>query len=199
MTDKGDNSALFGEAMEYTLIKSKRKTISLEMRDDGTLIVRAPNRTTRREADAFVHKHEQWIKKHRKKMEERRALTQSVDWLTEEELKELARQAKKVIPERVAYYAGLMNVSYGKITLRCQKTRWGSCSTKKNLNFNILLMLAPLEALDSVVVHEVCHLCEMNHSDRFYRLVYALYPDYDKWNRWLKEHGRELLARAGLQ
>ena len=184
---------------EYTLIRSRRKTISLEMRDDGTLVVRAPNRTIRREADAFVQKHEQWIEKHRKKMEERRIQTQQVRRLTDAELKALARLAKKVIPERVGFYAGRMNAQYGRITLRCQKTRWGSCSTKKNLNFNILLMLAPVEVLDSVIVHELCHLFEMNHSARFYQLVYAAYPEYDKWNRWLKEHGRELLAQAGLK
>ena len=185
--------------LEYTLIRSKRRTISLEMRPDGALVVRAPNRTTEREADEFVRKHEKWIENHRKKMDERRAQTQNVQRLTDAELKALARLAKKVIPERVELYAKRMNAQYGRITLRCQKTRWGSCSTKKNLNFNILLMLTPIEVLDSVVVHELCHLFEMNHSERFYQRVYAVYPEYDKWNRWLKEHGGELLARAGLK
>ena len=184
---------------EYTLIKSKRKTISLEMRPDGSLVVLAPNRTSKREADAFVKKHEKWIESHRKKMDERRAQTQNVQRRTDAELKALARLAKKVIPERVEFYAKQMNAQYGRITLRCQKTRWGSCSTKKNLNFNILLMLTPIEVLDSVVVHELCHLFEMNHGERFYQRVYAVYPEYDKWNRWLKEHGPELLARAGLR
>lgn len=184
---------------EYTLIRSRRKTISLEMRDDGTLVVRAPNRTSKKEADAFVQKHERWIEKHRQKMEERRLQTQQVRRLTDAELMALARLAKKVIPERVEYYAARMNAQYGRITLRCQKTRWGSCSTKKNLNFNILLMLAPVEVLDSVIVHELCHLFEMNHSARFYQLVYDVYPAYDQWNRWLKEHGSELLAQAGLK
>ncbi|MBQ3331022.1 MAG: M48 family metallopeptidase [Ruminococcus sp.] len=184
---------------DYTLIRSRRKTISLEMRPDGSLVVRAPVRTTNREADEFVKKHEKWIETHRKKMEERRVQAQKVKQLTDGELKALLRLAKKVIPERVAYYAGRMGAQYGRITLRCQKTRWGSCSAKKNLNFNILLMLAPVEALDSVIVHELCHLFEMNHGERFYQRVYAVYPDYDRWNRWLKEHGPELLARAGLR
>lgn len=185
--------------LSYTLIKSKRKTISLEMKPDGSLIVRAPSRTTKREADAFVKKHEKWVENHRKKMGERKAQAQSVQRLTQAELLALGRLAKKVIPERVAYYAKKMNVEYGRIALRCQKTRWGSCSTKKNLNFNILLMLTPIEVIDSVVVHELCHLKEMNHSARFYQQVYAVYPDYDRWNRWLKEHGGELLMRAGLR
>lgn len=182
------------DRIEYTLIKSKRKTISLEVREDG-LIVRAPKRTTKREADAFVRKHEQWIAKKREQVAERKAREQSVPKLSEEEIKILTRQAKLVIPERVAHYARIMGVCYGRVTLRCQKTRWGSCSAKKNLNFNILLMLTPPEVLDSVVVHELCHLFEMNHSARFYERVYAVYPEYDYWNRWLKENGRMIMAR----
>lgn len=182
--------------MEYTLIKSKRRTISLEVRDDGTLVVRAPKRTSKREADEFVRKHEQWVIKKREQIADRKAREQSVPKLSEEERKMLAEQARAFIPERVAYYGRIMGASYGRITLRCQKTRWGSCSAKKNLNFNILLMLTPPEVLDSVVVHELCHLFEMNHSARFYERVYAVYPEYDKWNRWLKENGRLIMARA---
>lgn len=184
--------------MEYTLIKSKRKTISLEVREDG-LIVRAPKRTTKREADEFVRKHEKWIAKKREQIALRKEQMQSVPKLSEEELSALAEQAKEVIPERVAYYARIMGARYGRITLRCQKTRWGSCSAKHNLNFNILLMLTPPEVIDSVVVHELCHLYEMNHSARFYERVYAVYPEYDRWNRWLKEHGNLIMARAGLR
>ena len=109
--------------LSYTLIKSKRKTISLEMKPDGSLIVRAPNRTTKSEADAFVKKHEKWVENHRKKNGERKAQAQSVQRLTQAELLALGRLAKKVIPERVAYYAKKINVEYGRITLRCQKTR----------------------------------------------------------------------------
>lgn len=181
--------------MEYTLIKSKRRTISLEVREDG-LIVRAPKRTSKREADEFVRKHEQWIIKKRGQIAARKAQEQSVPRLSEEEFQTLAEQARAVIPERVDHYARIMGAHYGRITLRCQKTRWGSCSAKKNLNFNILLMLTPPEVLDSVVVHELCHLFEMNHSARFYERVYAVFPDYDRWNRWLKENGRLIMARV---
>lgn len=184
--------------MEYTLIKSKRKTLSLEVREDG-IIVRAPRRTTKREADEFVRGHERWIIKKREQLAARKAREKAVPRLSEEELKVLAVQAREVIPERVAYYAELLGVDYGRITLRCQKTRWGSCSAKKNLNFNILLMLTPPQVLDSVVVHELCHLFEMNHSVRFYGRVYAVYPEYDRWNRWLKENGGLIMARAGLR
>jgi len=86
-------------------------------------------------------------------------------------------------------------VTYGRITVRNQKTRWGSCSSKGNLNFNCLLMLTPPEVIDSVVVHELCHLREMNHSPKFYAEVLKVYPDYHKWNGWLKEHGAAIMKR----
>lgn len=179
----------------YTLIKSRRKTISLEIRGDK-LIVRAPNRTTKKEADAFVQKHASWIEKQRQKIALRKEEQLQIEKLSDEELKTLAKRAAVYIPERVGFYAAQMDVSYGRITLRCQKTRWGSCSAKKNLNFNILLMLTPPEVIDSVVVHELCHLREMNHSARFYELVYRCYPDYDKWNRWLRDNGAMIMARV---
>ena len=95
----------------------------------------------------------------------------------------------------MAYYAPQIGVDYGRITIRCQRTRWGSCSAKGNLNFNCLLMLAPPEVLDSVVVHELCHRREMNHSPRFYALVLRVFPDYHRWDRWLKDNGPALMAR----
>ena len=183
------------EDMEYTLIKSRRKTIAIEIREDG-VIVRAPLCTSKREADAFVAKHADWIQKQRKKVDARRAERESVPKLTDEELAELKVRALDYIPGRVDHYARLMGLSYGRITLRMQKTRWGSCSAKKNLNFNILLMLAPPEVIDSVIVHELCHLREMNHSPRFYELVRSVYPEYDKWNRWLKQNGSLLMSRT---
>ena len=104
-----------------------------------------------------------------------------------------------MIPQRAAYYAQRIGVSYGKITIRCQKTRWGSCSSKGNLSFNCLLMLTPPEVLDSVVVHELCHRKFMNHSQQFYQEVLKAYPEYRKWNRWLKKNGVVLLRRAGKE
>ena len=86
-------------------------------------------------------------------------------------------------------------MTYGRITIRAQHTRWGSCSSKGNLNFNCLLMLAPPEVLESVVVHELCHRIEMNHGPRLYAAVYRVFPEYDKCNRWLKAHGAALQAR----
>ena len=112
------------------------------------------------------------------------------------EIDELMKEAKKVIPERVAFFAPLVGVTPGRITIRCQKSRWGSCSARGNLNFNCLLMLAPEEVMDSVVVHELCHLKQMNHSKKFYDEVLRVMPDYRARQKWLKEHGAELLRHA---
>ena len=102
----------------------------------------------------------------------------------------------KVIPERVKYYAPQIGVRCGRITIRNQKTRWGSCSAKGNLNFNCLLMLTPPEVIDSVVVHELCHLKEMNHSKKFYDEILRVYPDYKKWDKWLKQNGSGIMMYA---
>ena len=176
---------------EYELIRSDRRTLALEVRGNR-LLVRAPMRTSRREIDAFVASHEAWIGKHLA----RTSALPAAEPLTDEELRALADEAARVLPERAAYYASLLGVRYGRITIRCQRTKWGSCSSRGNLNFNCLLMLAPPAVADSVVVHELCHLREMNHSDRFYREIARVMPDYEERQRWLRENGAALMARA---
>lgn len=177
--------------MEYTLIRSSRKTIGLQIKD-GKVIVRAPMRLPKKTVDAFVLKHEDWIEKHLAKSTAGRELPP----LEDREHKELIRKAKEVIPARVALYADLLGVQYGRITVRTQKTRWGSCSSKGNLNFNCLLMLAPPEVLDSVVVHELCHRKHMNHSKAFYAEIERVFPDYKTHHAWLKKNGRALMNRV---
>lgn len=171
----------------YTLIRSNRKTIAIELRP-GEIIVRAPIYATKEQIDAHVRSREQWIRKHQQTLP-------TVEPLSMEEVRDLAEQALKTIPPRVAHYARLLGVTYGRITIRNQRTRWGSCSSKGNLNFNCMLMLTPPEVVDSVIVHELCHLKEMNHSDRFYREVLRVYPDYWRWDRWLKENGELIMMR----
>ena len=182
--------------LEYTVIRSNRRTIGLEVKPDGQVIFRVPIRLPDSEICKFVHKHEEWIQKHQEIARQRLEERPPVEKLTMQEIQELADQAVKVIPQRVAYYAPKIGVDYGRITIRNQKTRWGSCSANGNLNFNCLLMLTPSEVIDSVVVHELCHRKEMNHSDRFYAEVLRVFPDYWKWNRWLKENGGQLMQRC---
>ena len=182
--------------MDYILIRSKRRTVGLHIREDGTLEIRAPLRMRDSEIEKVILEKESWIRKQREKiLRQERESEEAGGILSSEELRRLTKQAKLVIPERVKYYAPLAGVSYGRITIRKQKSRWGSCTRQGNLNFNCLLMLAPPEVLDSVVVHELCHRIEMNHSEHFYREVLRVYPEYHKWNKWLKEHGGALLRR----
>ena len=182
--------------IRYQLIRSRRKTIGIQVKD-GAVIVRAPERASVKEIEAFVERSRPWIEKHLRLQEEMKTRQEAagVKKLTRQELEALAQEAVRRIPERVAYYAPKVGVTYGNITIRNQKTRWGSCSARGNLNFNCLLCLAPPGVMDAVVVHELCHRLEMNHSKRFYEEVLRVYPDYYKDHGWLKEHGSELLAR----
>lgn len=179
---------------EYHVIRSGRKTISLQMNAEG-LTVRAPYAATKAQIEELINRHAGWIEKQRKKIAEAQKNLPSAEKLTAEELRALAEQALKLIPERVAYYAPLVGVTYGRITIRNQRSRWGSCSPSGNLNFNCLLMLAPPEVIDSVVVHELCHRKEMNHSKRFYAEVLRVYPDYRSCDKWLKANGPALMRR----
>ena len=185
--------------IEYMLVRSNRKTVSIQLQPDGSVLVRAPLRMREADIRRFVQSKADWIEAHRAKLTERQAALSKIEKLTDQELDALHRQAKLVFPERVRYYAPLVGVSYGNITIRSQHTRWGSCSARGNLNFNCLLMLAPPEVLDSVVVHELCHRKQMNHSPAFYREVYRVFPEYDKWHQWLKQNGPALMQRLPEQ
>lgn len=181
------------ENWEYRVIRSRRKTFSMQIDAQG-LLLRVPLGATQRQIEQFLREHTRWIEKHMTLFERQKAA--GARHLSQQELTALAEQAKAVIPRRVAYYAPLVGVTYGRITIRCQQTRWGSCSAKGNLNFNCLLMLAPPQVLDSVVVHELCHRRHMNHSERFYDEVLRVFPEYHKWHGWLKENGKALMLRA---
>lgn len=185
---------------EPKIIRSKRKTIAIQIAPDGTLIVRAPLRMTDREIAAFVEKNRGWIEKHTAKVLQRAEAVEQLEPITSAELQHLAEEARRVIPARVQHYAAIIGVTYGRITIRNQRSKWGSCSAQGNLNFNCLLMAAPREVLDSVIVHELCHRKQMNHSAAFYEEVYRAYPAYDKWHGWLKTNGDLLLRRmiAGM-
>lgn len=175
------------EKINYRLVRSSRKTIAIQIRPDGEVIVRAPKGMRGAEIERFVAGKRDWIEKHLPQ--------QTLPKFTEEELLALAGQAKAVIPERAAHFAPLVGVTYGNITIRSQRTRWGSCSGKGNLNFNCLLMLTPNDVIDYVVVHELCHRKEMNHSLRFWAQVEQVLPNYKESRRWLKENGQLLIGR----
>uniref|UniRef100_I5AQN5 Putative metal-dependent hydrolase n=1 Tax=Eubacterium cellulosolvens (strain ATCC 43171 / JCM 9499 / 6) TaxID=633697 RepID=I5AQN5_EUBC6 len=180
---------------EYDIIRSSRKTLSLQMKPDGHLVVRAPHRTSDRQIRQFVENSSAWIQKHRELIEQRRRQEEMnpPPAITKETLERLRSLASGTIPPRVSYYANLMGVSYGRITIRAQKSRWGSCSAKGNLNFNCLLMLTPPEVQNYVIVHELCHRKQMNHSPAFWREVEQIMPEYRRHRLWLKKNGGALI------
>ena len=180
--------------MRYKIIRSQRKTLSLEVRD-GEILVRAPLFAKKADVERFVAGNEAWLLRQLQEQESMKKRTDAVPKLTDAELAALKQRAKAIFPQRVAHYAPLVGVAPERITVRAQRTKWGSCSSRNNLNFNCLLLLAPPEVLDSVVVHELCHLKHMNHSKSFYDEVLRIFPDYPPCDRWLKEHGPELMAR----
>ncbi|MDO5153907.1 MAG: SprT family zinc-dependent metalloprotease [Eubacteriales bacterium] len=175
----------------YQIIRSNRKTVSIQIRADGQVVVRCPRRMSGDAVRTFVESKAKWIGKHLA----RQAAAPKLPPFTDEEIRELVQKAREIIPRRVAYFAPLVGVTYGKITIRSQRSRWGSCSSKGNLNFNCLLVLAPAEVLDYVVVHELCHRKEMNHSGQFWAEVARIFPDYKASNAWLKENGAALIGR----
>lgn len=180
--------------LQLNIIYSSRKTIAIELKPDG-ITVRAPKGMPRREINAFLNEKRDWIEKHLVKMQERKNALEQLPPFTMDEIRKLADQALITIPEKVRKYAPIVGVTYGRITIRNQRSRWGSCSSKGNLNFNCLLMLFPDEVIDSVVVHELCHRKHMNHSAEFYAEVERVFPQYRKCEKWLKENGGLYLNR----
>ena len=178
-----------GTAMEYTVIRSRRKTVAIQITPAGEVLVRCPKFMLPGEVRRFVQSKASWIEAHLSR------LPAPQPKLTEAELRALATQAKEDLPKRAARFAPLVGIRYGRITIRSQKSRWGSCSAKGNLNFNCLLMLAPPEVRDYVVVHELCHRKELNHSPAFWAQVERILPDYRIQKQWLKDHGTALIAR----
>ena len=178
------------------IIKESRKTISIRIQQDGTVEVKAPRYVSRATVLSFIESKRGWIeKKLAQAARQQRELMDSPP-LDEAGIRKLAREARKVFPERCAYYAPLVGTDYGRITIRRQQSRFGSCSAKGNLNFNLALMLAPPEVLDYVVVHELCHRLEMNHSERFWGHVARVIPAYKSSKQWLKQHGSVLISRV---
>lgn len=174
--------------LDYEIIRSSRKTLAVEVRGER-VTVRAPLRMTDREIDRYVAPNLPAIEK-RIEIYRKRADEIGLDaYPSHPDTGELARSAASVIPQRVSHYAGIVGVSYGKITIRNQDTLWGSCTADGNLNFNCFLMLMPPEVIDCVVVHELCHRKHMDHSGAFYAEARRAYPEYDRWDRWLREYG----------
>ena len=178
----------------YEIIYSRRKTAAIQISRDGKVTVRAPYGCPRSFIDSFLHSREDWILRHLEEI--RRHPPKERPALSVEKRRLYVETARSVFTQKAAYYARIMGVTYGRISIREQKTRWGSCSSAGNLNFNWRLIFAPESVLDYVVVHELAHRKEMNHSRAFYDIVESILPDYRISRRWLRDHGSSLWDRC---
>lgn len=185
------------EGQKIRVVRSRRRTVSIQIDENLQITVRAPLRMSERAIGEFLEERSDWIEKNLQKMRERQEEMKVLpeEMLTVEEIRALAEEAADYIPGRVSFYARMIGVRYGRITIRNQRSRWGSCSSRGNLNFNCLLMLTPPEIIDYVVVHELCHRLEMNHSPAFWAEVERVLPDYKKYRKWLKKEGEKIMRR----
>lgn len=216
----------------YTLVRSKRKSVSIAVRSDATIVVRAPLRVSVSSIDSFIESHTEWIRRNVERMRSRLSLSENryddgeLFWYLGEryplrisEAGNLSvsfsdnafvllrrfrsrakerfcawykREAKKILAERVAYFAERHGLSYHSIRINAARTRWGSCNGKGHLNFTFRLVMAPLSVIDYVVAHELAHLSHPNHSQWFWKAVAEICPNFARERQWLKENGHRL-------
>ena len=183
--------------LSASLVKSSRRSIGITIKPGGEIIIRAPRNLTNTAILSFVQEKADWIlRTYEKQHSIQPPIRSSQEQKQIQALEKRYRDAaKEYIPKRAAYYHQFTGGHYKKITIRDQKTRWGSCSGTGNLSFNFRLMLAPPRVLDYVVVHELCHLTHMNHSKDFWNMVERILPDYKEQRKWLKENGHTLQVK----
>ena len=175
--------------IRISVIRSARKSLGLEVRDANTVLARIPTRVSDRELKAFVENHRSWILEKTEVMAEREEKRKSTPAPPPELLSKTDRMKIQLkIGKRVRHYCEAMGVTVGYVTVKNQKTRWGSCSAKGNVNFNYQLAFLPEELLDYVVIHELAHRNHMDHSRAFWAEVEKYCPDYRERRAALKEY-----------
>lgn len=181
--------------LTYRLIRSARKTVAIQITRQGEVIVRAPRQCPLSFIESFLTDKRPWIERKQQEIKQREEMHEDEPDLarTPAEEQVYRAQAAEIFARKAAYYAARMGVTYQRIAIRDQKTRWGSCSSRGNLNFNWRLVLAPVPVLDYVVIHELAHRREMNHSPRFWSIVAEMMPDYQMHRKWLRDHGDSLM------
>ena len=176
--------------ISYKLVLSKRKTLAIHVKPDGSVEVRGPLRLSRAKADAFVQEKADWIYKTQQRLAEQDQKKHTVN-LSQGEVEQYKKEAASLFQTRCNYFAEKMGVQYRQIKVNQAKTRWGSCNAKGNLHFTFRLVFAPAELVDYVIVHELAHLKEFNHSPRFWAVVEGILPDYRERRRRLKAFGQK--------
>lgn len=207
--------------MAYRLIRSQRKTLSIEISKDAELLVRAPFRLSQKQIEHFLEQKQDWIAVHIEKMKQRAECREQFDINQMKKLlllgkeypvtygkkacfdgqqfvlpKENTKQvlislykqfAKQVVQQRITLYSEKMDCYPSSVKINSAQKRWGSCSGKNGLNFSWLLIMAPLEAVDYVVVHELAHIKQHNHSKFFWTIVEQQLVDYKQREKMLKQ------------
>lgn len=176
----------------YEIIYSDRKSLAIQITAQATVRIRAPRNCPYSVIERFLTQKQNWILKHLDSASRQLAQASEKPPLSEEDRKRYIALARDIFTRKTEYYARIMGVTYGRISIREQKTRWGSCSSAGNLNYNWRLIFAPEEVVDYIVVHELAHRLEMNHSKAFYNIVKSVLPDYQSAQQWLRENGRNL-------
>ncbi len=164
--------------------KSFRKSLTMRFDRNGTLQVKAPIFMTNKQIQGFIDRNKSWIEKQK--------IAKQNSQIDPEKIPEYKKEARELIPPRVEQIANKHGFSYNTIKITSAQTRWGSCTSKKNLNFTYRLVLAPQEVMDYVIVHELCHLRQMNHSKKFWNEVATIMPDYKNQELWLKKNGASI-------
>ncbi len=170
--------------------REQRKTLSIKITREGSLLMKAPLTMREHEIERFIRQKRYWIYKQTKRVIEE---NQNRVYRSKEEVTALKRQAREVLTKKSDDYKEILHVNYTRIRIGDQKTRWGSCSSKGTISYNWRLILMPERIQNYVVVHELCHLLEMNHSPAFWKKVSEVLPDYQSSRKWLKEHGSQYL------
>ena len=169
--------------MNYEIIYSKRKTLCLQIKRDGRVVIRCPYRTSKERIESFYDSHLEWVQR---KVEATKNRMMPINQLSDTDIEQLKRKAWEYIPSRVEYFANIMGVTPSNVSINRAKTRFGSCNSKKRLNFSCNVMRYPIEAIDYVIVHELAHIKELNHSKRFWAIVESILPDYKERQKILK-------------
>jgi len=170
--------------IEYSITRSRRKSISVEVNSELEVIVRAPYLVPKSVIEKFVLSKEEWILRAKDKMREK--AKNSPNLLTDEQIAKLREKAKTEIPERVEYYTQITGLKPLSVKITSAKTRFGSCSGKNSVCFSLFLMRYPSECIDYVVLHELCHIKHKNHSKQFYLMLEKYMPDYKLREKMLK-------------
>ncbi len=168
----------------FKLIRSKRRSVSLEISPELEVIVRAPLHMKRKDVDSFVDDHRDWIEKHIELRSQR--LANRLPEPDEYEIADLKRRAKDVLPDKVAYFSALMGVEVKGVKITSAKKRLGSCSSENGICFSYRVMMYDEDIIDYVVIHELAHIKEHNHSSRFYDIVKKYCPDYKNIERRIR-------------